>query len=723
MSIPVLSPDARAKRETFFKIVFNNVDRGYVCIAKRVAKHGAFDERFFKWPEDLMRMMDYIETSLMTHDMWFCPMTFDEPYRRKEHVDQCPTIWSDLDACPPSELLVTPTVCVESSNKRYQALWILDSPIDPAEAETISKSVAYYHANMGADKTGWDLTQLLRIPFTHNFKYDPPATVAVIAADDTVRVEQFAAYPMPDEDADLVWPFPEEFPEHRHVMTKYKNELHATVWRLIQEEPEKDWSKSLWNLEMLLAESDLSREEMFVIARESACNKYRRDGRSEKLLWKEICKAWYKVHTRQEIVHDAIPRIPELLSDEDMRAARRDLTFVEDYIDWAKTVGDAAHAYHQAGAIVCLSGVMAGAVQLPTSFGTLIPNLWFLLLADTTLTRKSTALDLATDLLIDVDDRVIMATDGSIEGLFTTLSTRPGMPSLFLRDEFSGLLEAMTKKDYYAGMAETLTKMYDGKFQKRVLRRETIEVRDPVLIIFAGGIRTKILELLRPEHISSGFLPRFILIAAQSDISRLKPLGPPSQRTLEGRDKLVNHLQTLKTYYSGVLEVTVGNRVIETKKTWEAALTPSAWALYNELEMRLLETGLRGLASDLLTPTMDRLAKSGLKVAVLIAAARMRSQVLVDEADLIKAFSYVAEWRDHALETIAGIGLSTMERGIGTIYEAIKRNPSILRSTLMRNYHLTKRDADNIFTTLEERGLITRVRSGHSERLTAEAVK
>src|SRR6201999_3023795 len=99
-----------------------------------------------------------------------------------------------------------------------------------------------------------------------------------------------------------------------------------------------------------------------------------------------------------------------------------------------------------------------------------VPNLWFMILGDTTLTRKTTAMDLAVDLLMDVDPDVILATDGSIEGLMQGLSTRPKRPSIFLRDEFSGLLEMMTKWDYYAGMAEVLTKLYDGKMQKRILK-------------------------------------------------------------------------------------------------------------------------------------------------------------------------------------------------------------------------------------------------------------
>jgi len=53
-----------------------------------------------------------------------------------------------------------------------------------------------------------------------------------------------------------------------------------------------------------------------------------------------------------------------------------------------------------------------------------------------------------------------------------------------LRDEFSGLLDQMTKKDYLSGMAELLTKLYDCKMQKRVLKSGIVEVRNPRLTIY-----------------------------------------------------------------------------------------------------------------------------------------------------------------------------------------------------------------------------------------------
>jgi len=720
-SIPVLSEESATRRETFFKVIFDKAPNGYLCIARRVMRKGAFEEKFFQWPDELPDLGAYITASVMNHDMWFCPMLFDSPARRKESVDTCPSVWADLDGCVPDNLLIPATVLLESSPERYQALWILESIAEPLEAEDASKRIAYFHADQGADKSGWDLTQLLRIPFTYNYKYDVPAMVKILTAGNRVTLDSLSVYPMVAEDANALWPFPETIEDSDTLLDRHKNELDPVVWRLFGLEPETDWSKALWNLEMLLCESALPRDAVFGIVRDAKCNKYRRDGRSEKMLWREVCKAWAKVQERSAVVPDAATfKNPELLSDADLTAMMKDRTFIDDYIDWAKGVGDAAEQYHQAGAFTCLSALLSGAVQLPTSYGMIKPNLWFLLLADTTLTRKSTALDLAIELLLDVDDDVILATDGSIEGLFSALALRPGRPSIFLRDEFSGLIEMMTKRDYYAGMAEVFTKMYDGKFQKRQLRREVIEVRDPILIMLAGGIRTKILALLTDEHIYSGFIPRFVCITAQSNIGRLKDLGPPEPENVRGRNELQDRLQAMKDHYQREAVVKAGKLSVATTYKPDVILTPSAWGLYNAMERRLLESGIRSTSQASLTAVMDRLSKSGLKAAILIAASRMKdTRVVVDEGDIFKAFSYVTDWRAYALEVISSVGMSQTEHKIGVVFAAIKKSPGVSRSQLMQNYHLMAREADQIFQTLEQRGLISRTKTGKTERLTA----
>jgi hypothetical protein len=717
--VPVLTADTADRRKKFLEFVFNRCGEGYILLASRKPQKGVFTQKFFKWPSEESAALGFIQEALAAQDVWYCPMLFAYPDAHKHNVSVCPAAWSDLDACTPDKLLVPPTIVVESSPDRWQALWVFDEVADPMDAQDASKRIARYHEKDGADKSGWDLSQLLRVPWTFNFKYDPPATVVLRTATDVITLEALReAYPELPEDRDATFPFPDHFPNGQDLLLGYKDTLPHQAWMLLKVKPEKDWSKPLWRLEMLLAEAGLSREEMFAVIKEAACNKYARDNRDDKMLWKEVCKAWTKNRERSTIVQDAtVFNAPDLMSDEDIKAANADITFIDTYVKWASSVGDAATAYHHAGAFTCLGALTAGSVRLPTSFGMMIPNLWFLLLADTTLTRKSTALDLSVDLLLQVDPDVIMATDGSIEGLFTSLSVRPGRPSIFLRDEFSGLIEMMSKRDYYAGMAEQLTKLYDGKFQKRVLRRETIEVRDPVLIVFAGGIRTKILSLLTTEQVTSGFLPRFIFITAQSDINRLQPLGPPKTKVSAERDRILEYLKTLRERYQGTVTIKVAGQELATKTSYDAELTPGAWLLYNEMERKLLETGVKDTSKEMLTPVMDRLAKSGLKAAILIAASRLHEQVVVDERDIMKAFSFVVQWREYAMDIVSSIGLSANERILTNVYEAIIRHPGVLRSQVMSMYHLNKHEADNIIDTLDQRGKIERVKAGKSERL------
>lgn len=726
LETPLLQSPVSNKQGVFLRFLFDE-NEGYICIARRQAGKGPFEEEFFRWPSDVERLLDYVTRYQAAFDLWYCPMLFDTTRRSKEHVCFTPAAWADLDGCPPDRLLVEPTVILETSPNRFQALWKFTETVEPYDAEAISRRIAYYHAEDGCDKSGWDLTQLLRIPYSYNQKYrstiDLPQIRIIQTRSGTIDVAEFDVYP---EAAGYEYgeiPFPDELPASaEEVLKKYRTELHPKIWQLFQEVPEEDWSRSLWSLQMLLFETELSREEVFVVARAAACNKYARDKKGDAPLWKEVCRAHGQVRQRRQIVEPVSPtkELPDLLTDQERALVESETTFVEEYTAWARTLGDAAWQYHQAGAFVVLSCLLAGSVRLPTSFGTVVPNLWFMILADTTLTRKSTAMDLAMDLLLEIDNDCVLATDGSIEGLMTSLSMRPGRASIFLRDEFSGLLDAMTRKDYYAGMAETFTKLYDGKFQKRILRKDIIEVKDPILIFFAGGIKGKTLSLVTHEQVASGFIPRFVFVMAESDVSKLKPLGPPTDRSMGERDRILTYMHRLYSHYAQGKVLTVNGSVKSTMKRFDARLTPEAWARYNKFEADLLDLGLKSDHPDLTTPTMDRLAKSGLKASVLLSASRqLVDSVVVEEQDIVRAFYYVEQWRPNSIELLENIGKSALEKDIDLVYGAIQRQPNVMRSKLMRDYHLTKRDADLIIDTLDQRGLISRVRSGKSERYSA----
>lgn len=730
MDVIGVGPETNKSRRTFFNLIFGNA-RGIVCLAFMSADRKNFHEEFFKFPEDMEVMLNQIDSQLVGNNIYFCPQLLRERKRTKENVDFAHVAWADLDTCPPSLMLVEPTIKVETSPGRWHAYWVMDKDYDIDEVEDLSRRIAYKHADQGADRSGWDLTQLLRVPLTYNYKYqsskNTPAVLVTEIVRSRYRMEDFQQYPASPEYSKVDLPLPEEedLPKGsgEDVLQTRRLGMNPYIWTLFSEEPVSDWSNHLWRLLMLLYESGFERSEVFAIARDAKCNKYARDRRPMIQLWKDVVRAEGRAAIHAKMTTPPEVEMVGLLTDEERELVKgAPETFVERYIAWASKLGDAAPQYHQAGAFVVLSSLLAGSVRLPSTFGTFVPNLWFMILADTTLTRKTTAMDLAMDLVTEVNDDILMATDGSLEGLLTTLATRSGRPSVFLRDEFSGLLEQITKKDYMAGMPEMFTKLYDGKMQKRVLKKEVIEVRDPRLIIFAGGIKNKITSLLSFDMVSSGFMPRFVFITAESDMSRLRPIGPPTQRTTGDRDAILAELMDLYKHYDRTQQLRIERlkATITQPLVTECEMTDDAWVRYNKLEAALLQIGLNSFRPDIMTPIGDRLAKSLLKAAMLIATSRQRAEdmILIEEIDILRAIMWGEQWKAHGQEVMDNIGKSVAERQFDNIVSTACAHPEgISRSTIMQNYHLTARDTTVIFETLEQRSMIRRQKVGKAEMI------
>src|SRR3954463_3861763 len=228
-------------------------------------------------------------------------------------------------------------------------------------------------------------------------------------------------------------------------------------------------------------------------------------------------------------------------------------TFIDRYVDYGWAVTDAPRQYHVAGGAIILSTIICPHVTLPARHTKIRPNLWAMILAGTTVTRKSTSMDLAVRTIGEVlpSDDYLMGTDGSPEGILTELQARDGKASLFHRDEITGFIEAATKKEYNAGMLQSLTSLYDGRQEKRTLRSGNIDVKKPRLIFLCGGIKSQMQEVLSIEHIRSGFIPRFIIVTGSTTSDQIRPIGPPvnfdEQET--AKSKIINEMYQLVEFW------------------------------------------------------------------------------------------------------------------------------------------------------------------------------
>ena len=394
-------------------------------------------------------------------------------------------------------------------------------------------------------------------------------------------------------------------------------------------------------------------------------------------------------------------------------------TWVDRYTAWASKQTDAPVQYHVVNAIAALSTIMCPYVVLETSFGVIKPNIWTMILAGTTVTRKSTSMDMALRMLHDVHPDFLMGTEGSPEGILSELSHRDGKVAVFHRDEITGWIESAIKRDYLSGLLETFTRLYDGKPEKRVLRKESSEVHDPNLVIVSGGIKNKMQEIITMEHIRSGFLPRFIMVTGTTTVDEQRPIGPPSKEAQLGRDPrelIVEELYKVVCHYTaqpsdekveinGIVKLAKGHAT-----NYVLTASDETWHRIQLLKYDALKFGERSTNPEIYMPLYDRLTNSIIKVAMLLAGARQ--SLVIELSDICKAIYYADKWLQtvtefaQALEVIPE--MDKWERKMDRIFQFIKKKhpESVSRSEVMRQFRVKATEVNDMEKTLVARGQI-----------------
>lgn len=280
--------------------------KGYVFIPRRNPKKlvkgkPLWDEgRAFSFPDEWeaikVRVIKSVEEGF---DVYFCPLVFSSPHRHKENVLSTANIlWADLDEVNPASLKdLRPSIAWASSNDRYQAIWLLDGNYDIKEIETINRDVTY---TIGADKGGWDITQVLRVPGTPNYKYNPPHEGKYLWGEkrfyslDTIKS---LITPVKSEPSESV--VTESFEE---LLKGY--DVSKRVWELLNTKEEEvevgERSDRLWELETLLVEAGVPILTVVKIVKKSVWNKFRGRRDEDKRIYTEVLKA--EVHVKDRLI-------------------------------------------------------------------------------------------------------------------------------------------------------------------------------------------------------------------------------------------------------------------------------------------------------------------------------------------------------------------------------------------------------------------------------------
>ncbi len=181
--------------QAFFHHLFDGGE-GFICVA---SKSSRMKQEFFHFPSQTTDAAQHaLRRNRAGEDVYVCVHLLTREERKKEWAGSVHTLWADGDGAQIPEGFPEPTLVVESSPGRHHYYWRLTEAITPARAETLNRKIA---EKIGADLSGWDMTQLLRVPGTKNHKYNPPAKVRQLHIDESAWDSAAIESSLPDTKA------------------------------------------------------------------------------------------------------------------------------------------------------------------------------------------------------------------------------------------------------------------------------------------------------------------------------------------------------------------------------------------------------------------------------------------------------------------------------------------------------------------------------------------
>jgi hypothetical protein len=229
-------------------------------------------------------------------DLYFAPTLFSEPRRQKQFALPGKWLYADLDEVVPDSIAghLRPTIAWETSEGRFQCMWLLERPLRPEQLEVVNQKLTYF---VGADKGGWSCTKVLRVPGSFNNKRGDHREVKLLWA--TSKTYQAAAIydavkstPVGIQTAGELADFKVSKSTPQRLRKRWGPKLTIEAKRLLKEEvPVGSRSEALYKLEMLLAEVGVPPAQSFVMVKAAPCNKYRGQQREDQQLWSEVNKA------------------------------------------------------------------------------------------------------------------------------------------------------------------------------------------------------------------------------------------------------------------------------------------------------------------------------------------------------------------------------------------------------------------------------------------------
>lgn len=184
-----------------FLIALHGNRSGYVGLGVRRGE--SFRTRLFFWcpirSEDQhgAEIVNWLSSHGPGHGLYYTPAMFDYPHALRTNISQLRAVWVDCDSADSSNradsLPLPATLTILTSPSKTQRLWLITGQgVAPETAAGVNLRLA----QLTSGDSCWQSNHYLRLPWTHNRKYEPPPLVRIIGRTRRYTVDEITtAFP------------------------------------------------------------------------------------------------------------------------------------------------------------------------------------------------------------------------------------------------------------------------------------------------------------------------------------------------------------------------------------------------------------------------------------------------------------------------------------------------------------------------------------------------
>ncbi len=267
--------------------------------------------------------------------------------------------------------------------------------------------------------------------------------------------------------------------------------------------------------------------------------------------------------------------------------------FVTRYIEMAKRRTDAYPEYHFAAAIAILSRIADRKLYLELLHETIYPNIWIWTLGDSTLSRKTTAMKIAKNLVrvtqLDIED-FFLPHSFSPEAFVEIMSDQPH--GAFWLDEAGSLLASMAKP-YMTDLRDLFCRLYDNEEYHRKLRtskkstKTEFRIEDPYLTHWLSTTPDTFKRHSTIDDLTSGWLFRYIYLCPEY-LKEWRGYGVLTYEDKKMMADLANFLTKIAERVDEPIEMEFSPEALAWFHSWQRTREDDALKLKNKILTQLL---------------------------------------------------------------------------------------------------------------------------------------